>query len=71
MPKQYSSPPKPVSPSDKQRKQRKLSWALRILMGAEASIKHFVPGDIGNKHMLLRYLDIVIDNIRWELRNIK
>lgn len=55
----------------KQRRQRELAWSLRICMGFEASLKHFVSRDIGNNHMLLRQLELMIDNLRHELRNIK
>jgi hypothetical protein len=56
--------------SPKQVRQRKLSWALKICMGFRASL-HVIPRDIGYTNTMIRYLELVIDNLRAELRNIK
>lgn len=68
---QYSNPLKIVPATVRQKRQRKLAFLLRICVGFEASIKQFAPPDTNNLPMLLRNLEIVINNIRYELRNIE
>ena len=67
---QYSDPFKIVPPTVRQKQQRTLAWSLRILLGAEASIKHFVPDFIAHKHYTLVHLKSMIRNVRDHLANI-
>jgi hypothetical protein len=67
---QYSDPFKHVPPSDKQKRQRQLAWALRICMGFYAAM-HMIPRDLKLKSYVRNSLNALIDEIRAELRNIK
>ena len=68
---QYTDPFKVVPPTLKQKQQRTLAWSLRILMGAEASIKHFVPDFIQHKHYTLVHMKTMIKSVREHLEHIK
>lgn len=60
-----------IPPTPKQKRQRELSWALRICMGFRGAARHFIPKDIILKQGLLVMVDGIIESIRVELRNIK
>jgi len=53
----------------RQKRQQKLSWALRICMGFRTSM-YFIPRDIAHVSVLRLYVDRTIEELRHELRNI-
>lgn len=58
-----------IKASARQLRQRKLAWALKICMGFRASV-HFIPNDIIFKKGMVQYLDEVIRDLKYSLRNI-
>ena len=68
---QYSKNKYRVIPcSEKQKRQRKLAWALKIVMGFEGCL-YFIPRDIITVNALRDLVKFTISEIKSELRNIK
>lgn len=67
---QYADPKRFVPATDKQKRQRELSWALRICLGFQGSL-HFLPKGTPGLTLLRIDLSHVINVLRQELRNIK
>jgi hypothetical protein len=65
-----ANPLKHITPSDKQKKQRQLAWALKICMGFYA-LMHMIPKELKFRVYVQNALTALTDEIRAELRNIK